>query len=399
MNKAKRFTFLLLFLLPFIASKANDSKREKADDLLTLGQAYINLSLTEKYFDTLKYQRIQKILTFEENELASIKDSGFIKSNECMYNITYSLLYFGKARILFSNKKDVSRKALLQWKSTLDSAIAYFNKSEKEKNKYYISYVSDYEFFGFNLEIFDHLYDRIQRLKDQFTPYFNKDIYPDFKRIFFQEKATLQFQFDSLLNYTSLYNMPLSRYVLELTSDSAYEIAYPKHEAWKINGSYRLDIALDLISRYLQLKFVAVNFDSLCKVDKILDAFHYFVNQLNPEDAINFNPSYEYNSMQKDDFFRNNLDSSACKKLYGMLKKITKPANCPVEPDETHNVGSGHDNFPDRKYFFPDPAPFPSAYKYIFNYKPGLNKMKEVDKHLKGILSVARIQIIFNIII
>ena len=42
-----------------------------------------------------------------------------------------------------------------------------------------------------------------------------------------------------------------------------------------------------------------------------------------------------------------------------------------------------------KKYFFPIPAPFPSAFRYINNYKPGLKKMKEVDDYLKVIFNGA----------
>ncbi len=77
-----RFSFVLFSLLSFNLAIANNAPPERASDSLTLGQAFINLSLTEKYFDTLQKQRIAKILQFEENELASIKDSGFIKKND-----------------------------------------------------------------------------------------------------------------------------------------------------------------------------------------------------------------------------------------------------------------------------------------------------------------------------
>ena len=43
-------------------------------------------------------------------------------------------------------------------------------------------------------------------------------------------------------------------------------------------------------------------------------------------------------------------------------------------------------NFTER-YYFPIPAPFPSAYLYINNYKPGLKTMKEVDDYFKNIFN------------
>ena len=39
------------------------------------------------------------------------------------------------------------------------------------------------------------------------------------------------------------------------------------------------------------------------------------------------------------------------------------------------------------KYYFPIPAPFPSAYLYINNFKPGLTTMKQVDNYFKNVFN------------
>ncbi len=220
--------------------------------------------------------------------------------------------------MLFSNKKDTSRKALLQWKSTLEIAINYFNKSEIQFIEPYITFDSYYEFIGFTSMRCSELESDIKELKALFTPYFNNDIYADFKRIFLVEKNIKLFDFDSLLHYTSLYNLPLRAGILNLLPGRYYQTYIKRPRAWKIDVSYDLDLALDLISRYLQLNYVSENFNSLCTIEDVLYEFKAFEEKLNPGNTGSFNnppPYHVYNQIPKDDFFRKNMDSEACNRI------------------------------------------------------------------------------------
>ena len=126
----KSFLIGSLVLLLGTRLLANDTLHVKKNDSLTLAQAYINLTLTQQYFNTLSNKRISKILPFEKSELKSIEDSEFIKGNNTLYNFTYSLLYLNEAKLFFRKNTKYDRENLLQWKNLLDTAITYFNNSD-----------------------------------------------------------------------------------------------------------------------------------------------------------------------------------------------------------------------------------------------------------------------------
>ena len=170
-------SFLLSVFVLFLLNqlKANDTPDVKKNDSLTLAQAYVNLTLTEKYFDTLSIERLSKILPFEEDELSSIKDSGFIQPNAYLYNFSYSLLYFNKAKLFFKTIANRDREALLKWKYTLEEAIKYFNLTNLNdypfnKPNTYNEFIEFSDLSGLNLK------KDILELKAQFTIYFNRNI-------------------------------------------------------------------------------------------------------------------------------------------------------------------------------------------------------------------------------
>ncbi|HPE75556.1 MAG TPA: hypothetical protein PLC80_05685, partial [Draconibacterium sp.] len=286
MRLFKTFTICFLLLVFVGQLKANESAEFEATDSLTLAQAYVNLTLTKDYFDTLSVERISKILPFEESELNSIKDSGFIQSNKYLYNFTFALLYFNKAKLLFRTDTNPNREDLLQWKNSLESAILYFNRAGLNKY-FYSSYAGNNnynEFIGFSDRKCQELKDEIVELKRKFNPYFNNNIYPDFQRIFLEAKQTRRLSFDSLAYYTTLFNMPLSRDILDNTNHGK---TINKSEEWglsNINTEYNLELPLDLISRYLQLNFLAAA-DSLPKnsvknIQTIYVQYNYFVKDI-----------------------------------------------------------------------------------------------------------------------
>ena len=81
----KFFKFLLFSFLmtAFLGSvKAQEIPQPVKNDTITLAQAYMNLYLTETYFDSLSKNRISKILSFEKDELGKIEDSTFLKKKQ-----------------------------------------------------------------------------------------------------------------------------------------------------------------------------------------------------------------------------------------------------------------------------------------------------------------------------
>lgn len=388
MKFLKPLLFVYLLISFAVQVKASDTLEIKTNDSLTLGQAYVNLTLTEKYFDTLSIGRLNKILPFEENELSSIIDTGFIALNSTLYNFTYSLLYLNKAQLLFKTKTKTNREALLQWKQTLDKAVSHFNNAnissyytvEKTKNSFY-------NLIAFNAEACYLLNRNIEMLKELFTPYFNKDIYPDFKRIFYEVKKANKYYFDSLSYYTSMYGMPLSMSIKNNAPKYEEPENYGPHNL-SVKPGYNLSIALNLISQYLQLSYIikekAIDDTNHINLYKLYDSYRSFIRLLSPEDSLHF--EYDDGILPKDNFFREELNKSVCDSLYTLLQKKFPYEYFPVEPDMLAGANAHYNPGP-TKYYFPIPAPFPSAYLYINNYKPGLVTMRQVDDYFKNIFN------------
>ncbi len=319
MRLYKPIIFFLVFASTFIEAKSENLASITKDDSLTLAQAYINLSLTEVYFDKLSLDRIAKILPFEEREMASIQDSTFIHNNLQLYDFAYALLYFNQARFLFDTKKDNNRQSLLVWKQTLGKAIAHFNQSRKG----YFTENEFYDFIGFENKFYNILKEDILRLKEQVTPLFNQDIYPDFKRIFYAEKNNGGFDFDSLTFYTSIYELPLSRYILDNEDNEGHTINPLQSEnSDLILTSYDLDTPLDMISRYLQLSNLSKN--KLKDRDKIKNSCILYVQYLSLKKDLDVDDSnrqswHIYDLITKDNFWGQELNETALNRLYGNL--------------------------------------------------------------------------------
>ena len=323
------FKSLIFCLILIIAGqlKANNTSNFKTTDSLTLAQAYVNLTLTEEYFDTLGVERISNIIQFEESELNSIIDSGFIKTNAYLYNFSFALLYFNKAKFEYKNESNPNREILLHWKNTLETAIQYFNRAELN-NYFYHSYAENNnfnEFIGFSDRRCQNLKEEIIELKRKFNPYFNRNIYPDFQRIFLEAKQTGHFNFDSLAYYTTLFNLPLNRNIFDNTSHG--KTVNKSEGSWlsNINTEFNLEVSLDLISRYLQLKMLASG-NSQAKIlvknaPTLYVQYSYFVKDLNLDDSNVFGDSTGINQIQKDNFFQSELNPEVCNLLFEQLKE------------------------------------------------------------------------------
>ena len=77
----KVIKFLSLFILFMLGVTTVNSQKQAlidSSDSLTLAQAFINLSLTAKYFDSINSGRIVKILAYEKQQVTDIKKVKFI---------------------------------------------------------------------------------------------------------------------------------------------------------------------------------------------------------------------------------------------------------------------------------------------------------------------------------
>ena len=223
----KKLSTLFVLISISYLSLGNDSLIIKRNDSLTLAQAYINLSLTSTYFDSLSTKRISKILPFVESELSTILDTAFIRANSPIYNFSYSLLHYNQAKLLFVTKNNINRSTLIIWKETLDKSLIYNDKAGISD---YITFRnkenSFYEFIGLNSKKYNQLKDSIYALGERFEFYFNRDIYPDFKRILLAAKSGEKHYLDSLLKYATLYNLPVDVEIANLPEPGKFKSNY-----------------------------------------------------------------------------------------------------------------------------------------------------------------------------
>jgi len=372
------FTFVLLINI-FSQTNAQNDLRVFGSDSITLAEAYINLTLTKTYFDSLSVNRISKIIPFEENELNTIKNPRFIEQIDTLYKFTNALLYLNKALFVSRDTLNVGRQQLIEWKNTLEKAIVYFNSAKINKT-YTVEKKNNvfYELIKFDTESCFTLESEINSLKDKFTPIFNNDIYPDFKRIFMDAKASRQYDFDGLVTFASIYNFPLRMKILNNEPSDDEDEEY--HHELFITENYKLDLKLDLISRYLQLKYIANVDDSKLSSGldfyNLYDSYYVFHNLLEINDFFN-----------KDSFFSKEINSEVCDTLYDELQKKFPYDFRPMPRTRVLDLARG---VPEKvKYFFPNPAPLPSAHLTIRNYKQEIRTLGKVDTYLSKLFNQA----------
>ncbi|MBK6390303.1 MAG: hypothetical protein IPF70_06935 [Saprospiraceae bacterium] len=202
----------------------------------------------------------------------------------------------------------------------MGKAISHFNQSRKgyfEENEFY-------DFIGFENKFYNILKEDILRLKEQVTPLFNQDIYPDFKRIFYAEKNNGGFDFDSLTFYTPMYELPLSRSILDNEDNEGRTINPQQSEnSDLILTSYDLDTPLDMISRYLQLSNLSKKTNSRTgtKLKTHVSSMYNtwsLKKDLDVDDS-NLESWHIYDLMPKDNFWGQELNETAQNRLYGNL--------------------------------------------------------------------------------
>lgn len=382
LNTNKRSRKAVLFSLLVLTLVFASSIKSVANDSLRLAQSYINLNLSTTYFDSISTPRISKIVPFIENELSSINDSTFITENAALLDLTYSYLWFLKAQLMFSNSTEMNRGILLDIKNMLDKSVQHLNNSKLEHSRYSIDHNPFYGFIGLTSESFGLLRYAIANLKSEINPYFNKDIYPDFRRLFFAAKNTHKYHFDSLQYFADLYNMEVDFRVLENIKPNR-RLDFPSEFNGVQGVGYGLDVALDLMSQYMQLSYIAFRNARVKDKYELYLLYDEFSWLLNPGDSLNFNDDYgRISNIPKDTFFWNELNVETTQVLRDKLKRKFR-----YEPDSPDTDADGVIDFVETdfstRYFFPDPAPFPSTKYSINHFLPDSLKMKQVDRYIR----------------
>lgn len=133
---------------------------------------------------------------------------------------------------------------------------------------------------------------------------------------------------------------------------------------------------MDLISRYLQLKYLASKLTSVPRnfnKTVLYDAYNDFIDRVKKED---------------DQFIKEELNPTVCDMLLRELNRKFPPTDKQksLEPSKpTISMAQRPPAAPatPENYFFPNPAPLASANFIISNYKPALVKLGDIDLSLR----------------
>jgi hypothetical protein len=336
-------------------------------------QAFINLTLTQAQFENQSPSQIASVLASNELELSSVEDSSFIAQNHQLYNFTYSLLYENTARLLYRTRKNIARTRLIKWKETLEKGIDSYNLSQDESNK-------SEEDLRFNELIkFDgndkqKQQSNILDLKEDFTPYFNEDIYPDFQRIFYKAKNSDEYDFEGLKAFAGIYNVRLDLSVLQ---NKRYISEYPEFEM--VIQSYEMLRKLDLVSKFIQFKFLASRQFTISQtgfdLDFLYESYNTFLYALEHEE---------------DAFILRELNEEATEILFDQLQEKFPYhfERAMVDADGIYDSVDKELAYPESElgegiYFFPELAPLASARFIKPNFKPELKTLGKVDEFLR----------------
>ncbi|MFC5624132.1 hypothetical protein [Algoriphagus winogradskyi] len=370
----KFFRFLLpclLILLGIYTASAQDISTANKNDTITLAQAYMNLYLVEIYFDTIPEERLKKIIAYENDQIKAITNSTFIRANSSLYNFTNALFYQNQTKLLHRSSDEVSRGLLRRLKSLLDRGINYYNSAKIEDFQTFDKKENSlFELIKFDQESNLLLKSEIRSLKNELNTLFNEDLYPDFQRIFLAAKNKNQFHIDSLEFYAGIYSMPLSREIITNKPDfQPFSFGDPNF----INPDYTPASRLDLLSRYVQLKYV---------VSKRTRVGRNFNKRLLYDQFYDFKSSV---TSERDKFIKEELNPKVLEALYRELCN-----KFPLDKDnlgeELSNGGSAMVQMPSNSlqyYFFPNPAPLASANFIKADFKPSLSTLGQVDSFLR----------------
>ncbi len=370
----------------FLFGTTHNFAQTEASDSLTLVQAFVNLSITAEYIDSIGDKRLVKILSYEENELNSITDTNLVSTAKHLYNTAHAYLFFAKTALDVRTHTNADQSTLINWKNTLDTGIRFFNAASLRKHfqLYYDTSksVETFDLFvGLNPERVGGFSGTINRFKSKLNRKFNDNIYPHFIRQYRAVTLTGEFNFDSLKYYTALFNMPLTDAILK-NEWEGYVPVLSKLDKFLIRQSYDLDRELQLLSRYMQLYYLsggkAKTGITIRNKENLYQSF----------EALEWDIESYLRNGEATEFFKGEISDSTLKILYKklqqrypyQLKQLSNPKHMALPK----MVPPGN-----RKYFFPEPAPFPSAALYVQNFLPAQKTMKQVDQVIVNIFNSA----------
>lgn len=364
-----------------------------ANDSLTLAEAYINLSLTHQYFDTLSTRRIGKITSFIRGELSSINDTTFLRKNGYLYNFCLALLYLERSKLAARTRGKQSRSDLIKLKQLLDSAVLHFNKIANDD----IETSSYTDLINYTNEDKMRLHSSLVCTRQYCAQLFNQNIYPDFQRQFNHFKQSGKICVDSLQYYSGLFSIELREplhYCLHFDPEGRRVpcvVADEETGNLLINDQfYSCASALWIINEYLQISQL-VRGDSPLDSIAVNNRVRVLQYELNLPDTDHFALTSDTcirrsDMIPKDEFFRRQLDSAAIATLYLEIKikhmKLPKPV---LDDADGDGITDEFDKEP--RYYFPDPAPFPSKMASVAHFCPHLKRLLDVNGYMVRLLN------------
>jgi len=368
------FSRIILFVFAVMASLGSVSGQENLqsvkNDTITLVQAYMNLYLTQTYFDTLSNDRVSKILAFEKDEIGQIADSTFVTKNSELYHFTKALFFHNQTKFLFQTRRELNRNVLRRYKSIFDQAIQSYNVANIDDYRTFKERRNElYEMISFDSESNSKLRNGIYVLKNQFNSVFNEDIYSDFQRIFYKAQRSNQFEFDSLSYFANLYDMPLSMAILR--NQLELENTFFNNS---ISTYYTADNRLELISRYMQLKYFST---------KRTRSPRNFSTEILYRSYDDFMERLEF---EEDEFIKKQFNPAVCELLLRQLMSNYPKTESEEIPKILYNLMGGGAPKEEDFYFFPNPAPLGSANFIKSNFKSELTTLSQVDLFFRSSL-------------
>ena len=341
-------------------------------DSLTLAQAYINLTLTTEYYDSVSSERLTSILSYEDDLLQSIKHPSMINDGKLLL-FTKALWHYLDARKRLNSSKKYNREILTNLKGISLESIDNFNSADG------IKFIEDSPFYA-NIEFEEGAVsrqkNRIFSLKSRLSELFCEDIYPDYQRIFLTAQNEDIYYFDSLKYYNALYSIPFSLDIL-----NSEEQAHLSYEGSISNQFYFSNKDLDLISRYMQLDYIANGHKKHIDTIHLYEGFRDFKRDLNTRNRLQKSKN---KPATEDVFFTTYLSEEKCNILYDKIKE-RYPVDYLTATEESHgynqNAMVSHYH---EKYYFPLPAPFTKTKLVQKKYKPQLITLGQVCNYMES---------------
>lgn len=375
MNRIKLGAFCSFLLL---TSFCFSQEKPVKNDSITLTQVYINTSLTNEYFDSLPKQRLESILPFLDAELKSIKDTTFLNANPGVIGFTKSLWFFNKSQFDFKFNDTLDRPKLVSLHNSLKQSMDLYNESARHVRRKLFEENVFFDLMKFDMESYFGQQGNVLGLKGKYQSLFNANVAPDFENLVLAAKYKNHYGFKELTALTEQFSFAFQHHILE--SGNQDYLRQTESKLGYCSPYYDMDEKLHGMAQFIQLRYIMYEENIQLPVE--LDINMLYMNFYDFEDLMKYN-----NYFSEDDFFKKELNEEVVKELYE--KMLERYPHEYIGIREILNDAAAMPNKPPVKYYFPNPAPMPSARTFISDYKPDLKKLGDVDEYLKPLFYAA----------